>query len=100
MPAAFTCDLTAIAPAEREGHQELIRRLVSETIGDSMELPDGLALRLPADAYDAVVRFVAGERLCCPFLTFTLEISPAPGPLWLRLPGPPLLTHSLPPQLH
>jgi hypothetical protein len=100
MPAAFTCDLTAIAPAEREAHQELIRRLVSETIGDSMELPDGLALRFPADAYDAVVRFVAGERLCCPFLTVTLEISPARGAVWLRLTGPAGIKQFLRAELH
>src|SRR5260370_2693754 len=96
MPAAFTCDLTAIAPAEREGHQELIRRLVSETIGDSMELPDGLALRLPADAYDAVLRFVACERLCGPCRTFTLDIRPPRGPFGLRLTSPARTTQSLP----
>ena len=27
------------------------------------------------------------ERLCCPFLTFTLEVSPERGPLLLRLTG-------------
>ena len=33
-------------------------------------------------------RFVANERRCCPFLTFTLELAPDGGPLWLRLTGP------------
>ncbi len=88
MPAPFRCDLTAIPPAERGAHQELIRRLGSATVGEVLELPDGVALRFPADAYDTVVRFVAGERRCCPFLTFTLEVGPERGALWLRLTGP------------
>ncbi len=100
MPAPFTCDLTAIAPAERRAHEELIRRLVSETVGEIVELPDGLALRFAADACDTVVRFLANERLCCPFLTFTLEISPARGPLWLRLTGPAGIKPFLRAELH
>jgi hypothetical protein len=98
-PAAFTCDLTAIAPAARGAHQELIR-VVSETVAELVELPDGLALRFPADAYDSVVRFVAGERLCCPFLAFTLEISAARGALWLRLTGPAGIKAFLRAELH
>lgn len=100
MPTALTCDLTAIAPAERGAHQEVIRRLASEIVGDIVELPDGLALRFAADAYDTVVRFVAGERLCCPFLTLTLEISPARGALWLRLTGPAGIKEFLRAELH
>jgi hypothetical protein len=100
MPAAFTCDLTAIAPAERGAHQELIRRVVSEAVGDIVDLADGVALRFRADAYETVVRFVAGERLCCPFLTVTLEISPARGALWLRLTGPAGIKEFLRAELH
>jgi hypothetical protein len=100
MPAPFSCDLTAISPAERGAHQELIRRLVSETVGDMVELPDGLAFPFPAAAYDTVVRFVAGERLCCPFLTFTLEISPQRGALWLRLTGPAGIKEFIRAELH
>jgi hypothetical protein len=100
MPAAFTCDLTAISAAERGARQELIRRLVSETVGDIVDLPDGLAFRFPADAYATVVRFVAGERLCCPFLTVTLELSPERGPLELRLTGPAGIKDFIRAELH
>jgi hypothetical protein len=88
MPAPFRCDLTAIPPAERAAHEELIRRLVSETVETMTELPDGVAFGCAADAYERVVRFVALERLCCPFLTFTLAVTPERGPLSLRLTGP------------
>jgi hypothetical protein len=100
MPDPFACDLTAISPAERGAHQELVRRLVSETVGDILELPDGLAFRFPAAAYDTVVRFIARERLCCPFLTVTLEIGPERGSLWLRLTGPAGIKAFLRAELH
>jgi hypothetical protein len=65
-----------------------------------VELPDGLAFRFPAEAYDTVVRFLAGERLCCPFLTFTLEITPERGALWLRLTGPAGIKEFIRAELH
>jgi hypothetical protein len=82
----FACDMTAI-PAEKRGpHHALIHRLTTEA-AEISELPDGLAFRFPAEEYDAVTEFVGRERLCCPFLTFALEVSPDRGPIWLRLTG-------------
>jgi len=31
--------------------------------------------------------FISLERLCCPFLRFSLEVEPEGGPIWLRLTG-------------
>jgi len=87
MHSPFACDMTVIPAAERGTHHELIRRLMSEAIHDIRELPDGFAFRFAAEEYDSVVRFVARERLCCPFLSFALEVTPERGPLWLRLTG-------------
>ncbi len=87
MTSPFACDMTAISAAERPTHHALIRRLMAETVEHIDELPDGFAFRFPAVEYDAVVRFLAGERLCCPFLRFTLDVAPNHGPLQLRLTG-------------
>ena len=87
MPKPFACDMTAIAAAERPTHHGLIRRLMTEAVEHIDELPDGFAFRFPAAEYDAVVRFVADERLCCPFLRFTLDVEADQGPLQLRLTG-------------
>ncbi len=100
MPTPFTCDLTAIAPAERAAHRELIHPLGSETAEEIRRLPDGVAFRFAADAYDMVVWFVAVERLCCPFLAFTLEITAERGGLELRLTGPEGVTEFLEAELH
>ena len=85
--APFACDMTAIPAEQRGTHHALIRRLMTQAVEEIRELPDGLAFRFPAREYDAVTAFVARERLCCPFLTFTLEVAPDQGPLMLRLTG-------------
>jgi len=73
---------------------------MSEALGEVRETPDGFALRFPADEYEAVAKFVARERLCCPFLRFTLEVAPDGGPLWLRLGGPEGVAEFLRAELH
>jgi hypothetical protein len=88
MQPMLACDMTAIPAAERGPHHALIRRLMSEAARDIRELPDGIAFRFPAEEFDSVAQFVARERLCCPFLGFSLELTPERGPLWLRLTGP------------
>ena len=87
MAIPFACDMTAIPSEQRRAHHALIRRLMTEAVEEIGELPDGLAFRFPAEEYDAVAEFVGRERLCCPFLTFSLEVAPDRGPLLLRLTG-------------
>jgi hypothetical protein len=79
--------MTAIPPEKRGVHHALIRRLMTQAVQDIRELPDGLAFQFPAEEYSAVAEFVGMERLCCPFLTFSLEVSPDRGPLRLQLSG-------------
>ena len=87
MATPFACDMTAI-PAELQGaHHALIRRLMTQAVEEIRELPDGLSFRFPAREYAAVAEFIALERLCCPFVTFTLDVAPDQGPLMLRLTG-------------
>ncbi|MGH7703918.1 MAG: hypothetical protein ACREMO_12555 [Gemmatimonadales bacterium] len=69
-------------------------------VSDTRELPDGLAFRFPSEEYEAVMQFVARERLCCPFVRFTVELAPDRGPLWLRLTGPDGVKDFLRAELH
>lgn len=88
-PTQFACDMSAIPPAEREAHFELARRLSTETATETRDEDDALTFVLPASAYDDITRFVRSERLCCPFLEFSVEISPQQGPISLKISGPP-----------
>ena len=84
---ALACDMSAIPPAERGEHQRVSHHLVAAAI-DIRESVNGMVFRLPADEYDTAVRFVARERLCCPFFRFTVEVTPGRGPLRLSVDGP------------
>lgn len=83
----IACDLGALAPEVRATHIEDARQLLGADAAEVRELPDGLALRYRADQFERVAQFIASERLCCPFFSFTLEVAPAQGPIWLRITG-------------
>jgi hypothetical protein len=83
----IACDLSAIPAGERAAHVARAERLLFQDCQERRELPDGYAWRFAADQYGEVAAYVANERRCCPFLTFTVELAPSGGPLWLRLTG-------------
>jgi len=83
----LACDLQAIAKHQRAAHEERAVRLISDAVLERQELPNGYTFRYNADDYNELVAFTGNERLCCPFFHFTLEVSPAKGPVWLRITG-------------
>ena len=85
----LACDLSAIEAAQRERHQSNTEQLLA-TVQSTHELPDGYALRFPAESSIIIkaAEFIKLERLCCPFFNFVLEVEPDNGPLWLKLTGP------------
>lgn len=85
MPLA--CDLTAIPLAQRVKHAAATARLLHVLADEILPLPDGYRFRFAPEHIGAVAAFVSRERLCCPFLRFTIELSPGHGPLWLTLTG-------------
>ena len=82
----LACVPDAIPSADRPAHFALIERLFQE-VREKVVLDDGYAFRFDAGAFADVARFVENERLCCPFLTFQLEISERPG-YRLTISGP------------
>jgi hypothetical protein len=81
----------AIPPAERAGHFALLKRLFGEAVLERRNLAspgEGYAFRFDADAFDDVSGFIRNERLCCPFLTFVVELPPDGASIWLSLSGP------------
>lgn len=75
MMVPMVCDMSALDTLERDEHARLAARLRG-TVAGVDELPDGYVFTLPhapGTLRDAAV-FVALERRCCPFITFTVEI--------------------------
>jgi hypothetical protein len=83
----LACDLDALTREERVEHLEL-GRVLWEAVRQQRELPDGFAFRLPPDLLETAARWVKGERRCCPFFSFGLDLERDGGPLWLRITGP------------
>ena len=83
----FACDPAAIDAEVRSSHLSTSEQLLRHAAAEVLELPDGFAFRYHAEQYALVTQFIANERLCCPFFTFTLKVTPAQGPLWLHMTG-------------
>ena len=86
--AVIACDFTAMSDAQRARYGE-IRREMEAALEELRDLPDGYALRFPAGSslIALLAEFITLERLCCPFLTFSLVVEADGGPAWLRLTG-------------
>ena len=85
---AVACNLNALNRGEQARRSVLARELSSMSVG--MEaLPDGYGFRYAADSSTLmkIAEFVSMERLCCPFLSFTIEVEPANASIHLRLSG-------------
>jgi hypothetical protein len=87
--ATLACEPNALAPEQHERWVEL-SKLVYGAIEEIRELTDGYAARLPSssDMLLLLAEDLTLERLCCPFMRFTVEIEPRHGPFWLHLTGP------------
>ena len=86
--AALACDSSAIPLPDRQAHFKLLHRLFVESAVERKAVPGGYRFRFGADVVELVGRFVENERKCCPFLTFTIEVSGHSGPIWLEVTGP------------
>ena len=86
----IACDLSVFSPEGLEQHKSAFRRLW-ESRQEFQELENGIRLLLPSteETVAAVFQFVANERLCCPFLDFTVEVTRDRGPIRLSLTGRP-----------
>ncbi len=84
----IACVPSAIEQAARTAHFALARELFEMRAEERAPLPNGYSFRFPPTALEEVVRFVANERKCCPFMSFELTLASESGPLWLRMTGP------------
>lgn len=83
----IACNPNALDPADREKHEAVAMEIFSSaTILEVKELSNGYGFRLPLETpmLHKVTAFVANERLCCPFFTFTQVVSEQ---FWLELTG-------------
>jgi hypothetical protein len=86
--APLACNIKAISAAERPRYNDLVKRL-RIAVTDRSELPDGYAYALDTTkiGLPEVGEWITMERLCCPFLTFQLDVK-SNGDSRLTMRGP------------
>lgn len=84
----IVCNPNALSAAQMERWM-VVGKQMYQAIQEVRELPNGYAFRLPSDSATLMIiaEDLSMERLCCPFLRFTLEIEAAGGPFWLSFTG-------------
>ena len=79
--------MSVLSRAQRDEHLATSRALFA-SLNEIIELSNGYGFRL--EGPNVVVKtaeFISLEKLCCPFLNFTLEVKAENGPVWLNLTG-------------
>lgn len=82
----FACDMTALQPAQRSTHGDVLEMLRTECIGVA-EQGDAIALRYPArpELLRAAGEWIGLERECCGFLYFELSAPSGDETFTLRI---------------
>ena len=85
----FACDMQAITAADRPKHVAIIAELFGLVV-EVQELEDGYAFKFPDEriVIQKIAEFITNERLCCPFLGFSLHVLPNHGEISLYVTGP------------
>ena len=87
--APLICNMAVFTPAQRESHIQATAQLV-EAIQSIQEMENGYEFTFPKETefISRIAEFISNERLCCPFLKFTLNILSNSEPVSLSLIGP------------
>ncbi len=84
----LVCNMDVFTPAERESHIQNTLQLY-QTVQDIREAENGYEFLFPYTTELAkLTEFISKEKMCCPFLEFTLRIEPNEKPVSLTLTGP------------
>ena len=80
--------MDVFTPAQRENHIQNIAQLF-QSVQDIHQVADGYQFMFPYNIeLTQLADFISEERLCCPFLEFTLKIEPNAKKVLLTLTGP------------
>jgi hypothetical protein len=86
--SGFYCNLKALSVKERARHMQLTYKIERARV-ETVELANGFAFRFQDSTVSLadLAEWVSGERKCCPFFDFEIELQGNNGPLWLKLRG-------------
>ena len=85
----LVCNMDVFTSAQREAHIQTTTDLI-QALQSVQEVKNGYEFTFPNETefISKIAEFISNERLCCPFLKFTLNILSNREPLSLSLTGP------------
>ena len=85
----LACNMDVFTAAQRASHLQNTKHLV-QAVQSIQEVENGYEFSFPneTDFISRIAEFIARERLCCPFLKFTLNVLSNSEPVSLSLIGP------------
>lgn len=85
----LVCNMGVFTPAQRESHIQRTTELI-QSVQVVQEVADGYEFTFPneSELIIDIAEFISNERLCCPFLKFSLNVFPNSEPVSLTLTGP------------
>ena len=87
----LVCNMDVFTPVESENHIRTTTQLF-QNVQTIHEVENGFEFMFPnfgsAENLTQLAEFIFNERRCCPFLEFTLKITPDDAPISLLLTGP------------
>jgi len=85
----LVCKMDVFTPTERDDHIQSTTQLY-QSVQSIHEVKSGYEFVFPnqSEIITGLGKFISNERLCCPFLEFTLKITSSNAPISLLLTGP------------
>ncbi len=87
----FACNVSALSPAVRTRHFDVLGPELRHLRTGVRELPNGYAFAFSPDSKTLALlaEWTDEERLCCPFFDIAIRIGREGGAVWLELTGRP-----------
>src|SRR6476646_4836536 len=85
----LVCNMDVFTPAQCDSHIENTMQLM-QAVQRIQEVENGYQFTFSTETelITRVAEFISNERLCCPFLNFTLNVNSVDEPISLSLVGP------------
>lgn len=85
----LVCNMDVFTPTQREAHLRTTAELI-EAVYNVQAVENGYEFHFPnkTELISKIAEFISNERLCCPFLKFTLNVVSSEEPLSFALTGP------------
>jgi hypothetical protein len=85
----LVCNMDVFTPDQREAHIQTTTELI-QAVQDILEVENGYEFKFPNETefISKIAEFISHERLCCPFLNFTLNVLSNTEAVALSLTGP------------